>query len=374
MKISSEWIVNQWFDLKWFIGASTLSYLCLYLLFGVGISSLFLFGVFTCVFDAPHLIGTLIRTFFDKEEFKERQTLYLGSLSWFLLGPITILFGEIFQTKSLYFAFTIFFPCYGWYHILRQHYGFMVLYQKKNNEKSGLDNKVDYWCFHLLMIISAIVVIVKNSSLKRVLRVEAELLKVVTYFSEALSYLVIGVLLFWIIAESKKIIFNNMLNLPKILFLISSVSLPVYLCFSKYTQALDYISILVVITIFHNVQYHGIVWFYSQKRYHSMENEQSLKKFGLASLVTKNPFIFIGFCIFCGTLWKYSKWWIIGSPYVGTPSETFLTNYPIGNLFQVENLVFSIFVGLSLQHYYLDQKIWRTKKDVRLQSNLGISR
>ena len=43
------------------------------------------------------------------------------------------------------FGFTFFFVAALWayYHLVKQHYGFMVLYKKKNNDLAPIDNALD---------------------------------------------------------------------------------------------------------------------------------------------------------------------------------------------------------------------------------------
>jgi hypothetical protein len=88
--------------------------------------------------DAPHVFGTLSRTYFDASEWKTRKRLLLGSLLFFVVGPTLVLLG---------FGFTFFFVAALWayYHLVKQHYGFMVLYKKKNNDLAPVDNALDRW-------------------------------------------------------------------------------------------------------------------------------------------------------------------------------------------------------------------------------------
>src|SRR5207245_11371699 len=60
----------------------------------------------------------------------------LGSLLFFVVGPAMVLLGA---------GFTFFFIAALWayYHLVKQHYGFMVLYKKKNNDLAPVDNALD---------------------------------------------------------------------------------------------------------------------------------------------------------------------------------------------------------------------------------------
>src|SRR5947209_17557977 len=83
--------------------------------------------------DAPHVFGTFSRTYFDASEWKTRKRLMLGSLLFFVVGPTMVLLGA---------GFTFFFIAALWayYHLVKQHYGVMVLYKKKNNDRPPIDN------------------------------------------------------------------------------------------------------------------------------------------------------------------------------------------------------------------------------------------
>src|SRR5258708_6268513 len=93
--------------------------------------------------DAPHLWGTIARTYTDAGEWATRRRLFLGSLIIFLIGPVIILLpcavralvglpagaetlGWQFWSSAIAF--------YAIFHINRQHWGFVALYRRKNGE------------------------------------------------------------------------------------------------------------------------------------------------------------------------------------------------------------------------------------------------
>src|SRR5256885_9261696 len=134
--ISLRWIINAREDLVWFIGSVASSY-ALLVLYVTGIVPLIpMVAGWAILIDAPHVFGTLSRTYFDKTEWKTRKRLMLGSLVFFIIGPAMVLLGA---------GFTFFFVAALWayYHLVKQHYGFMVLYKKKNNDLAPIDNALD---------------------------------------------------------------------------------------------------------------------------------------------------------------------------------------------------------------------------------------
>src|SRR5439155_11779181 len=136
--ISLRWIINAREDLVWFVGSVAASY-ALLILYITGVLPLIpMVAGWAILIDAPHVFGTLSRTYFDVSEWKTRKRLLLGSLLFFVIGPTLVLLG---------LGFTFFFVAALWayYHLVKQHYGFMVLYKKKNNDLAPLDNALDRW-------------------------------------------------------------------------------------------------------------------------------------------------------------------------------------------------------------------------------------
>src|SRR5690349_24168757 len=134
--ISLRWIISAREDLVWFIGSAASSYLLLGL-YVTGILPLIpMVAGWAILIDAPHVFGTFSRTYFDKTEWKSRKRLMLGSLLFFVIGPVLALLGA---------GFTFFFVAALWayYHLVKQHYGFMILYKKKNNDLAEIDNLID---------------------------------------------------------------------------------------------------------------------------------------------------------------------------------------------------------------------------------------
>src|SRR6266480_6482858 len=134
--LSVRWIISARDDLIWFIGSVVSSY-ALLLLYVKGVVPLIpLMAVWAILIDAPHVFGTFSRTYFDRTERLGRARLLWGSLLFFAVGPLLVLAGA---------GFVFFFVAALWayYHLVKQHYGFMVLYKKKNGDLAPVDNALD---------------------------------------------------------------------------------------------------------------------------------------------------------------------------------------------------------------------------------------
>src|ERR1041384_6426550 len=134
--ISLRWMISAREDLVWFIGSVASSYLLLALYVSGVLPLIPMVAGWAILIDAPHVFGTFSRTYFDKSEWKTRKRLLLGSLLFFVIGPVMVLLGA---------GFTFFFVAALWayYHLVKQHYGFMVLYKKKNHDLAPIDNALD---------------------------------------------------------------------------------------------------------------------------------------------------------------------------------------------------------------------------------------
>src|SRR6476646_7341129 len=136
--ISLRWIISGRDDAIWFIGSVVSSYLLLILYVSGLVPLVPMVAAWAILIDAPHVFGTFSRTYFDRTERKNRARLLWGSLLFFAIGPVLVLTG---------FGLVFFFVAALWayYHLVKQHYGFMVLYKKKNGDLAPIDNALDRW-------------------------------------------------------------------------------------------------------------------------------------------------------------------------------------------------------------------------------------
>src|SRR5467141_1801263 len=134
--ISLRWIISARDDLIWFVGSVASSY-ALLILYVTGILPLIpMVALWAILIDAPHVFGTFSRTYFDRTERRNRGRLLWGSLFFFVVGPIMV-----FAGMGLVFFFLA--ALWAYYHLVKRHYGFMVLYKKKNNDLAPIDNALD---------------------------------------------------------------------------------------------------------------------------------------------------------------------------------------------------------------------------------------
>src|SRR5882724_7478401 len=252
--LSVRWIISARDDLTWFIGSVVSSY-ALLLLYVKGVVPLIpLMALWAILIDAPHVFGTFSRTYFDRAERKARSRLLWGSLLFFAIGPLLVLAGA---------GFLFFFVAALWayYHLVKQHYGFMVLYKKKNGDLAPIDNALDR-----LLLLSAfnypfIAFIARDP--EAMTRVPASLRFGVNGVATLLlaGTIVLGIA--WLGRQIQRAVTGEALNVPK--YLLLAAAIPMHWIVLLTPMPHKPIAIVAILTVYHNLQYHRLVWFHNKK-------------------------------------------------------------------------------------------------------------
>src|SRR5215203_7564005 len=204
--LSLRWIISARDDLVWFIGSVVSSYALLFL-YVTGIVPLIPMVAFWAILiDAPHVFGTFSRTYFDKTERKNRAPLLWGSLLFFAIGPAMVLAGA---------GFIFFFVAALWayYHLVKQHYGFMVLYKKKNGDLSRVDNALDRLLLLFAFNYPFVEFIARDP--QAMARVPAALRGGVSGLSKLLLAATILIFVIWLGRQVQRAVVGEPLNVPK---------------------------------------------------------------------------------------------------------------------------------------------------------------
>src|SRR6266478_3172698 len=252
--ISLRWIISAREDLIWFIGSVAASY-ALLVLYVTGILPLVpMVAGWAILIDAPHVFGTFSRTYFDASEWKTRKRLMLGSLLFFGVGPTMVLLGA---------GFTFFFIAALWayYHLVKQHYGFMVLYKKKNNDLAAVDNALDRWLLLFAFNYPFVAFIANDES--AMARVPAILRGGVNAVATLLLIGTIVLGIGWLARQVQRAISREPLNIPK--YLLLAAAIPMHWIALVTPMPAKPIALVAILTVYHNLQYHRLIWFHNQK-------------------------------------------------------------------------------------------------------------
>ncbi len=416
-RFSYPWIINKRNDLLWLIGPVLFSFviLVIFLLFTRGkpseVTSLTVFVFFLVwgfLFDNSHFFATYTRTYFDKPFFRQNKVLLLLTLTTFLIGPFFIglpflLSKDVYLLRNTFTIFNRFCISMAYFHVVRQHWGIIALYRRRNNETDDFTRRSEHailliGCFlpflhfqysqmpllstseimsafqvqgwhkemYYLLTLAGLLFLLHLFAKKRwsflQFRWGALLMVIITLLIFAAQQLTLKTLMGWLcsfsfIAFVVVIIRYVMhqsperlpINVPKWLLLITVII--VHAVFIE--LPIPFLLKPVLLGIYHNIQYHRIVYHHNQNKYTGADKS----RFGLAAVfANKFGILLLGIFLF-GVL---------------------TAGLQVSARFLFQGEVLGYFVGcvawaIPLHHYWLDAVIWRLRNNERLLQHLKAS-
>jgi hypothetical protein len=341
--ISLRWIISAWDDSIWFIGSVVSSYVLLVLYVWGTLPLIPMVAFWAILIDAPHVFGTFSRTYFDRTERRNRARLLWGSLLFFAIGPVLVLagFGFVFLFVAALWAY---------YHLVKQHYGFMVLYKKKNGDLARVDNVLDRALLLFAFNYPFVEFIARDP--EAMARVPALLRSGVNGFAKLLLAGTILSFVVWLGRQVQRAIVGEPLDVPK--YLLLAAAIPMHWIVLLTPMPHKPIAIVAILTIYHNFQYHRLIWFHNQKYTNARE------KYGAAELISRRLLFYIAFGILFGMIYQGPRQ-ILG--YLGLQNAAQPLTLQLG---------ISFLWGYAFIHYYLDSKIWRVRRDPSVSKALKI--
>jgi uncharacterized membrane protein len=358
--ISLRWIISARDDLIWFIGSVVSSYALLFL-YVKGILPLVpMAALWAILIDAPHVFGTFSRTYFDKTERRNRARLLWGSLLFFAVGPLMVLAGA---------GFVFFFVAALWayYHLVKQHYGFMVLYKKKNRDLAAVDNFLDRSLLLFAFNYPFVEFIARDP--EAMARVPPLLHGGVNSVARLLliGTVLLGVV--WLGRQVQRAIVGEPLDVPK--YLLLAAAIPMHWIVLLTPMPHKPIAIVAILTIYHNFQYHRLIWFHNKKYNAVPSDHQTFREartddqYGAASLISRRLAYYIAFGILFGIIYQGPRQFLgyvsFQKASAGGTEQSFLIQLGISFLW-----------GYAFIHYYLDSKIWRVRRDAAVGKALNM--
>jgi hypothetical protein len=367
----SNWIIDRRTDLLFLIGPCVFGYLLLYLHVGLGLSSLLIFWFWQVSVNGAHFFATYSRTYFDRQEWRERGSLLLGSFLWIGLGPLVLIVDYVTDMDVLAQLFVLLQISWNYLHVVRQHYGVLCLYQKKNNEISGASNRIDYWLFHIAMFGPFVIWMSRYPFVHKVVADVFDwpeppwnVHPLAIRACESVILACGAVFLAKAVVDARR---TGVLNLPKILLFATFFGLHslLYLWLPA-ACAFDALLIVAVMTYPHNVQYMAIVWHYNKRHYQPARGQ-----FGVAEFINRNVPRFLILSVLFGLAFYYLLWFFGGREMPFASAMALTSEATLGG-HNVARMVATLGSGVAFSHFYLDQNIWRVNRDPKVARTLGV--
>jgi hypothetical protein len=332
--LPARWIISRRQDLIWFIGSALISYFALGLMaVGVGVALIqfiWFFGI-----DGPHVQSTITRTYFDKAE--------RARLGWYLWIPVPLLLlGPAMVWAGLASLFFLFAVCWQQFHIVKQHFGFMMLYKAKNQDRDRSDFLLDRWLLlsSLLIPLGMFVLRTQPGIIGRV-----PALAWLPYVAIGLYAILAAV---WLRRQVEKLRARRPMNLPKLglLGIVIPLQWLALLNASHYGPA-GIIRAGVALGLFHSFQYHRLMWFHNRNRY---TEPGALQRHGLAARLVSNFGVYIAIAI----------------------GLNLVLNFIPAALLPYQTAQAALW-GVAFTHYCMDARIWRVRSDKGLAAALRMN-
>ena len=345
------------------------------------------------ILDAPHVWATLARTLFDPDEWKVRGREIRFSFIWFAVGPAAILvpyllaavvrpLGVELSSGRLALGavvFFVFFRLWAYYHVVRQHWGFFQLYKRKAEDFGPEVDRIDYWFFNLTFYMPLVMFMTStfyaatpgfpDLGLRAPVVGQWSIGSVVYPLAWAVY---LGALLVYLGHLWRRWRAGATLNGSKLMYMLPLVPLH----FVAFSHPILAVFIVPLVTVGHNIQYHCIVYTYARNKYAAEDRP--------AFSWAKRLF---------SSFWAYAATGLLFTLifYKGPVIEWFqgvsagkLDNglfNALGMMAGVrdpvalglgEQVMAALIVGFAMQHYYLDSKIWRVRKDEQVRKYLKV--
>jgi hypothetical protein len=118
------------------------------------------------------------------------------------------------------------------------------------------------------------------------------------------------------------------------------------------------LGVYAAVTIYHNIQYHRLVWFYNQNKY-GRETAQA-RNYGFATLVNSRWMTYVA----CAALYAVV--------FDVIPRFVLRTDVGLMNVGTRNQIIFSFFAAPGLLHYWIDGHIWKVRSDPGLRTYLQL--
>jgi hypothetical protein len=184
-------------------------------------------------------------------------------------------------------------------------------------------------------------------------RVPAVLRGGVNGLAKLLLVATIALFVVWLARQIQRAVTGEPLNVPK--YLLLAAAIPMHWVVLLTPMPHKPIAIVAILTIYHNFQYHRLIWFHNKK--YSVGTQE---KYGVATFISSRVLFYIA----CGVLF--------GLIYQGPRQILGYLNLQQAESTLAIQLGISFLWGYAFIHYYLDSKIWRVRRDASVGKALNM--
>lgn len=346
MKVATPWIYSKKFDSLAIIGPPVFVTLVV-LVFGQQIAAvedapLWLWVLLVLGIDVAHVYSSLFRTYFDKEEFQRRRTLYTIApiMSW-VSGVLLYAFGGpgMFWGVVTYFAI---------YHFVRQQYGFFMLY-RRGEPVGGFGYRLDQVTIYLTTIYPLVYWHTYPRNFQWFSNFE--ILQIPSMFPELICRCIyISALILFSAKEARRWAKTGEFNLGKVTLLFATAA-------AWSTGIILFngnVTFMLINIVSHGVPYIALIWIYQYRKKANIANSSNgFLRFFQLKYVPLYVLALVALATFEEGIWDWLVWKEHGELF-GNVSWTLPTAALI--------ILVPLLTMPQVTHYVLDAFIWRVNK------------
>ena len=286
-----------------------------------------------------HLISTFSRLAFDVSSMKE---------NWFFLLPLPVIViagvsasyslgGEVL-VASVYIY-------WQWWHYSRQSEGISKAYGMKSENKAVINHPLNRAVFYLVPLICFLWMVSRDDQM--FLGMNFFHIYLPETLRLSLLYVSIGITVAWL-TNAVRLYHQRQITLYYLIYMISHFSI----YYIAYVHITHLNSGWLVINIWHNMQYIGIVWLFNNNRF---KDGVDTSHFLISYLSQNGRFIMYILVFLTLTFAFYGIMDEVTTHYIE------LTGLP---------LILLVYATLNFHHYVVDSKIWKLRKS-KVSENLS---
>ncbi len=358
----SPWLVSPAFDVAFFFGGAGLGAGAVLAVLLLGVPVPVVWWIWLLGFDGPHMMATYSRTYLDNRSWRERPKLLLGTLLAFAIGPLAVLASESAGRDEPFLLFVAVATGYGYYHVIRQHWGFLALYRAKSADRSRAGFLVDKWGLYVGCWAPYVAFLVTHDKTRAMFGFEGSAPPALAIPFIAAWVACLSLIVARAVRErtggAQTVYAAVVLLLHGAAYFIVARYEPVYSASSGPDE--DFLLLTVMQSTFHAAEYIALVYIHNRSRYAASSS-------GAACWMSASAARFLLVCL------GFSIAYLFMASSAGVfPVIRSFAGKTIAGL-SVNRLALSLWWGLALHHYVVDQRIWRIKEDHELRKHLGLA-
>ena len=341
-----RWIVDARYDQLFLWVAWLVPFALTAIAYGLPYGLLVAVVIFALL-DNSHQVATLPLTVFDPETMKRQAPVYLGGAVAIGGAAIAIsmypgtLIARIWASLVVY---------WGAWHIVRQHYGFLRLYQARDKPSDARLAQAEVWALYSGAAFPYFYNLANGwagegfeEMLYRVPVPSWSPWIVLAVFVASFGYVLFDAL--GRMAAKKDVVTRRLLHV--------SLVVSNFWVGLLWFGAENLILAVLFITSYHDLQYHAVVWFVGKKRIAAAEVRPWVRR------------MFASMTVFVGAI-------LAGALVQALLRNEFQLAQKVLPESAATAALFAVVTSYSYMHYFFDGKMWKLSRDARLRAELGL--